>query len=107
MLWLHAASDFLIFLAYFSIPAALVYFIKQRKEIPYPRLFFMFAGFIIACGTGHLLSALTIWIPLYWLEGWVKGFTAVISITTATMMLWVIPKALALPTLKQLQEELL
>ena len=106
LLWLHAASDFLIFLAYFSIPAALVYFIKQRKEIPYPRLFFMFAGFIIACGTGHLLSALTIWIPLYWLEGWVKGFTAVISITTATMMLWVIPKALALPTLKQLQEEL-
>jgi diguanylate cyclase (GGDEF)-like protein/PAS domain S-box-containing protein len=106
LLWLHAASDFLIFLAYFSIPAALIYFIKQRKEIPYPRLLFMFAGFIIACGIGHLLSALTIWIPLYWLEGWVKGFTAVISITTATMMFWVIPKALALPTLKQLQEEI-
>ena len=46
LLWLHAASDFLIFLAYFSIPLALIYFIKQRKEIPYPRLFFMFAGFI-------------------------------------------------------------
>ena len=106
LLWLHAASDFLIFLAYFSIPLALIYFIKQRKETPYPRLLFMFAGFIIACGIGHLLSALTIWIPLYWLEGWVKGFTALISITTATMMFWVIPKALALPTLKQLQEEL-
>ena len=33
LLWLHAASDFLIFLAYFSIPAALVYFIKQRKGL--------------------------------------------------------------------------
>jgi diguanylate cyclase (GGDEF)-like protein/PAS domain S-box-containing protein len=106
LLWLHVASDIVIFLAYFSIPLALIYFIKQRKEIPYPRLLFMFAGFIIACGVGHLLSALTIWIPLYWLEGWVKGFTALISIATATMMFWVIPKALALPTLKQLQEEL-
>ena len=106
LLWLHAFSDFLIFLAYFTIPSALIYFLKQREDIPYPKLVIMFAGFIIACGTGHLLSALTIWVPLYWLEGLVKGFTALISIATATMMFWIIPKALALPTTKQLQEEI-
>ncbi|MEI6336077.1 MAG: PAS domain S-box protein, partial [Methylococcaceae bacterium] len=106
LLWLHAGSDFLIFLAYFTIPSALIYFIKQRKDTPYPQLVILFAGFIIACGTGHLLSALTIWIPLYWLEGWIKGFTALISIATAAMMFRVIPQALALPTIKQLQEEI-
>ncbi len=106
LIWLHAGSDFLIFLAYFTITLVLIYFIKQRKDTPYPQLVMLFAGIIIACGTGHLISSLSIWIPLYWLEGLVKGFTALISIATATMMFWVIPKALALPTIKQLQEEI-
>ncbi len=106
LLWLHVISDLLITLAYYSIPLILVYFIRQRKDFPYPWLAVMFAGFIVACGTTHLLSAITIWIPLYWLDGLLKAFTAIISIATAVLMLWVIPRALSLPSAAQLQAEI-
>ncbi|MDP1666212.1 MAG: PAS domain S-box protein [Methylobacter sp.] len=106
LLWLHVISDLLITLAYYSIPLILVYFIRQRKDFPYPLLATMFAGFIIACGTTHLLSAVTIWIPLYWLDGLVKALTAIVSVTTAVLMLWVIPGALSLPSVAQLQAEM-
>jgi len=106
LLWLHVISDLLITLAYYSIPLMLVYFIRKRKDLPYPWLVALFAGFIVACGTTHLLSVITIWIPLYWLDGMLKAFTAVISIVTAALMLQVIPRALSLPSAAQLQAEM-
>ena len=106
LLWLHVISDVLITVAYYSIPLMLVYFIRRRKDMAYPWLGGMFAVFILTCGTTHLLSAITIWIPLYWLEGILKGFTALISITTAISMFWVIPRALSLPTSSELQAEI-
>lgn len=106
LLWLHVSSDLLITFAYYSIPLILIYFIRQRKDFPYPWLTIMFAGFIVACGSTHLLSAITIWIPLYWLDGLLKAFTAVISVATAVLMLWVVPRALSLPSTAQLQAEI-
>ena len=106
MLWLHVVSDLLITLAYYSIPVMLIYFIRQRRDFPYPWLVTLFAGFIVACGTTHLLSAITIWIPLYWLDGLLKALTAVISLATAALMLWIIPRLLSLPSAGQLQAEM-
>ncbi|MGZ5013910.1 MAG: PAS domain S-box protein, partial [Methylobacter sp.] len=106
LLWLHVTSDVLITLAYYSIPLTLIYFIRQRKDFPYPWLVFMFSVFIVACGTTHLLSAITVWTPLYWLDGWVKAVTAIASVSTAVLMLWVTPRALSLPSVAQLQAEI-
>ncbi|MDD1616522.1 MAG: PAS domain-containing protein, partial [Methylococcaceae bacterium] len=106
LLWLHVASDLLITLSYYFIPLSLAYFVHRRKDLPYPWLIAMFAVFIVACGTTHLLATITIWIPLYWLEGYVKAFTALISITTAGAMLWVIPLTLKLTSPAQLQIEI-
>lgn len=107
LLWLNVISDLLITAAYYSIPLMVVYFLRQRKDFPYPWLVAMIAGFILACGTTHLLSAITIWIPLYWLDGLLKGFTAILSVATAVLMLWIIPRALSMPNTEQLQEEAL
>jgi PAS domain S-box-containing protein len=106
LLWLNVISDLLITLAYYSIPLTIIYFLRQRKDWPYPWLMVMFSGFIVACGTTHLLSAITIWIPLYWLDAVLKGFTALLSLITAILMLWVAPQALSLPSVKQLQNEM-
>ena len=106
LLWLHVISDLLITLAYYSIPLTLIYFIRHRKDFPYTWLVTLFAGFIVACGTTHLLSVITIWIPLYWLDGLLKAFTAIISLATAVLMLWVIPRALSLPSAAQLENEI-
>ena len=106
LLWLHVVSDALIVLAYYSIPLTLLYFIRKRKDLPYPWLFAMFGLFIVACGTTHLLSVITIWIPLYWLDGIVKALTAVVSVAAALMMFWVVPRALSLRSSDQLEVEI-
>ncbi|MDP1667264.1 MAG: PAS domain S-box protein [Methylobacter sp.] len=106
LLWLHVVSDLLITLSYYAIPPILLYFIRQRKDFPYPRLVALFAGFIVACGTTHLLSAITVWIPLYWLDGLLKGFTAILSVAAAALTLWVVLRVLSLPSTAQLQAEI-
>ncbi len=106
LLWLHVGSDLLITLSYYSIPLSLAYFVRKRKDLPFSWLLVMSALFIVACGTTHLMSAVLIWIPLYWLDGYIKLFTAVISVMTAVAMLRVIPMLLKLPTTAQLQTEI-
>ncbi|MDD2865148.1 MAG: PAS domain-containing protein [Methylococcales bacterium] len=105
LLWLHVISDVLITLSYYSIPLSLAYFIRKRKDFPYAWLVTMGALFIVACGTTHLMSAVLIWIPLYWVDGFLKAFTAAISLITAVAMWKIIPLALKLPTTAQLLAE--
>src|ERR1035437_3162637 len=44
-------SDILIFLSYFSMPVAIAYFARRRLDFPYPWLLWMFAAFIMVCGS--------------------------------------------------------
>ncbi len=76
---LHVVSDLLIWLAYLSIPLVLVYFARQRRGLPFSRLFVLFAAFILACGTTHLVEAVIFYRPVYHLSGVVKAVTAVVS----------------------------
>ncbi|MGZ4990838.1 MAG: PAS domain S-box protein [Methylobacter sp.] len=106
LFWLDVISDLLITLVYYSISFMLVHFTRQRKDFPYPKLAVLFAGFIIACGTTYLLSAIAAWIDLYWLNGVLKAFTTIISMTASVLMLRVIPRVLSLPGTAQLQAEI-
>jgi hypothetical protein len=98
LIWLEALSDSLIAAAYFSIPAALVVFLRRRHDLAFKPIFGLFAAFILACGSTHIMGALTLWVPAYWLDGIIKAITALLSVATA-MTLWpLLPKALALPS---------
>lgn len=105
ILWLHVGSDAAIALAYYSIPAALWYFVRKRRDLNTLQLnwiFILFGAFIFACGTTHLIDIWTTWQATYRLEGVVKLLTAVISLSTAVLLWPLIPKALALPSPAQL-----
>jgi two-component system NtrC family sensor kinase len=97
LVWLHIISDSAIALAYFSIPLTLLYFLSQRKDIPFNWIFWMFGAFILACGTGHLMDIWTLWHPNYWVAGLLKALTAIISVVTALELIPLVPQALALP----------
>jgi two-component system, LuxR family, sensor kinase FixL len=103
LIWLHVISDGLIAASYYSIPAALIYFASKREDLPFPSIFGLFAAFIVACGTTHLLGAITLWEPLYRLDGAVKGATALASVSTAGVLWYLLPKALALPSPAELE----
>jgi PAS domain S-box-containing protein len=103
---LHVVSDALIALSYLSIPLTLGYFVRRRRDLPFAKVFWAFAAFIVTCGMTHVMEIWTLWTPLYWLSGWVKALTALASIATALMLFALIPRALALPSPAQLRDAL-
>jgi len=103
LVWLHIASDLLIALAYYSIPIMLIYFVRQRRDVPFDWIFLLFSSFIVACGTTHVMEVWTLWHPTYWLSGLLKAITAVVSLYTAAELCPLIPQALALPSPAQLE----
>lgn len=103
ILWLHVISDTLIALAYFSIPIALCYFSFKRSDIPFRRIFGLFAAFIILCGLTHSFGIWTIWNPDYGPQGLLKAMTAIVSVITAIALWRMMPLALKLPSPRDLQ----
>jgi two-component sensor histidine kinase len=104
LIYLHVVSDAIIGIAYYSIPLALAAFASKRKDLEYTWVVKLFVAFILACGTTHLFSILTLWVPAYGLEGVVKGITAALSIATAFLLWPLIPKLVAIPSPRQLGE---
>lgn len=100
---LHIVSDSLIALAYYSIPLSLLYFVRQRQDLPFRNIFWLFGAFILSCGTTHVMEVWTLWHPVYWLSGSLKLITALISAYTAFALIPLIPQALALPSPTQLE----
>ncbi|RZN34136.1 response regulator [Bradyrhizobium sp. Leo121] len=104
LIWLHVISDAVIAAAYFSIPIALVIFVSKRRDVAFGWVFWAFALFILFCGFTHVLSIVTLWVPIYGIEGIAKLLTAAASIVTAAMLWPLLPKLLALPSPSQLRE---
>ncbi len=100
---MHAVSDVIIGLAYFSIPLAIAAFVRRRPDIKYGWVAYLFVAFILACGATHFLAILTLWVPAYGIEGIIKAVTAVLSIATAVILWPLIPKAAALPSAAELE----
>ncbi|XZE36276.1 PAS domain S-box protein [Pirellulaceae bacterium SH501] len=105
--WLHIASDVGIFTAYFAIPCVLLFFMLRKKDLPFPKVIWLFATFIMACGFGHLIEASIFWWPVYRFSGLVKCFTAIISWVTVFALIRIMPAALRLPSAALLASNLL
>src|SRR5579883_516748 len=93
LIWLHITSDLFIWLAYVSIPLVLLYF-TRRRDLPFPRLFVLFALFILFCGTTHLTEAIIFDYPIYRFAGVMKFLTAVVSWVTVIALIRVIPRVM-------------
>jgi len=97
LVWTHVVADSLIGLAYLAISITLAHLVyKARRDIPFHWMFLAFGLFIIACGGTHFMEVATIWVPLYILSAAVKLFTAVVSVTTAVVLPFTVPRILAL-----------
>ncbi len=104
LVWLYVVRNSLIALTYYSIPVVLVYFVRQRRDIPFNWIFLMFSTFIFTSGTSYLLEIWALWHPNYWLLALIKAITALSSLSTAVLLVLLIPHALALPSATQLEK---
>ncbi|EOY10988.1 Signal transduction histidine kinase isoform 2 [Theobroma cacao] len=87
-------SDFLIAVAYFSIPIELLYFISC-SSVPFKWVLLQFIAFIVLCGLTHLLNGWTYYGPhsfqLMLSVTIAKFLTALVSCATAITLLTLIP----------------
>ena len=104
--WLHIVSDIAIACAYFAIPTVLLAFARKRRDFPFPNLFWLFAAFIFACGTTHLIEAIIFWQPIYRISGLAKLFTAIVSASTVGVLLFYAPQVMRLPSLAKSNQRL-
>lgn len=101
VLWTNVLGDAIIALSYFAIPFLLVRFLKRRKDIKFRGIFIAFAAFILACGTTHVMDIVSVWYPMYRLEGFIKVITALISGGTVIGLAYLFPAVVGMPTPEQ------
>jgi PAS domain S-box-containing protein len=104
--WLHVLSDLGVWSAYVAIPCVLAFFVLNRSDLPFRKVFVLFVAFILACGTTHLMDASMFWWPAYRLAGVIKLVTAIVSWATVIALVPIIPITLKLRTVDELQREI-
>ncbi|PZQ44944.1 MAG: hypothetical protein DI551_09055 [Micavibrio aeruginosavorus] len=104
ILWLHIIADALIALSYFSIPLALWRFARKRPDMPFNKIFILFATFITLCGLTHVFGIFVLWQPYYGPEGLLMLATGIVSATTAILVWRILPSAITLPSPSELAE---
>ena len=101
--WLYILSDLAIWAAYFTIPFLLIHFIRRKKDVPFPKIFWLFGAFIFACGTTHLIDAIIFWVPIYHVSAFVRFLTAIASWATIYALYKILPDAFSLKTPAELE----
>lgn len=105
--WLHILADLAIFGAYFAIPLSIAWFVSAKgREVAFPKLYWLFACFILSCGFTHLIEATIFWHPWYRFSGLMKLVTAVVSWATVIALIKILPTALNLPGMARLNDTL-
>lgn len=106
-------SDFLIAVAYFSIPLELIYFVQKSAFFPYRWVLMQFGAFIVLCGATHFINLWTFSMHskvVAIVMTIAKIACAIVSCATALMLVHIIPDLLSVKTrellLKNKAEEL-
>ncbi len=105
VLWLNVIADGAITVSYYAIPFLLFSFARKRRDITFKWIFVAFGLFILACGTTHLMAAITVWHPVYRLDGVIKAVTAIASVATFAGLIPMMPGLISLPSPAALARE--
>jgi PAS domain S-box-containing protein len=96
LVWTHVIADSLIGLSYVMISGTLGYLAhKGRRDIPFHWMFLAFGSFIVACGGTHFMEVVTVWVPVYVLSASLKVVTALVSMATAVLLPFTVPRVLS------------
>jgi signal transduction histidine kinase len=104
LLGLNVLADLLVAIAYLTIPFALVYVVRRRKDLHFDWFIACFAIFIVSSGLTRLMLAWNVWNVQYWVEGVFKAITAVAAVPAAILLWRALPEVLSLPSQRQLRD---
>ncbi|MGK7922495.1 MAG: ATP-binding protein [Trichodesmium sp.] len=101
--WLDISSNTLIALAFYLIAALIIYFIQHREDIPTNWVFSTLAITILSYATTHLIEIWNLWFSSDLFVGYLQAINAIISILIASLIIWLIPTILTIPSPNQLK----
>jgi len=102
--WLYICSSLAIAGAYFSIPFFLYKIIKAKSgSFRFVFILWVFAFFIFACGTTHLIDSIIFWVPAYRFAAFNLFLTAIISLIAVFNLKKFLPEILKLKTQTELE----
>ncbi|MCZ0901635.1 histidine kinase, partial [Microcoleus sp. HI-ES] len=93
---LHAVSDLLIALAYYSIPALLTYYARKQRDVPMSKGFLLLGAWFFCGVTTHLMQVWMLVHPSYGLSSSIAALTAIISLWAVASLIPSLSQVLAL-----------
>lgn len=103
--WLYIIAELMIWAAYYAIPFLLFRVVTGRKDLPFPKIVWLFIAFILLCGSTHLMDALIFWWPAYRFSALLKFVTGVVSLFTVYALYKILPQILHLRTSDDVEVE--
>jgi signal transduction histidine kinase/DNA-binding NarL/FixJ family response regulator len=97
--WVEVGAGLLLWLSFSAMPAMLVLAWARRRGTEVPRIYWLLAALALLCGMGHLVQAISFWLPLYGMAAALKLATALLACTTALALWRYVPSALRLPSM--------
>lgn len=105
--WLYIVSELMVWTAYFLIPLIILnYVAKKQTGIKFKKVYFLFASFILLCGSTHFIDALMFWIPMYRFNALVRLVTGIVSLMTVYHLIKILPDAFKQRTNLELEQEI-
>lgn len=101
---LHIVADALVALAHFLIASTIVLFARRRRDLDFRWMVFVFAAFLFVCGATHLVGLRTSVPSADATEAALKLLAVLVSVTTAVLLVAIVPRAMALPSPYQLEQ---
>ncbi len=95
LMGLHAVSDLLIALAFYSIPAILTYYARKQRDVPLSKGFLPLGAWFFWGGTTHLMQVWMLVHPSNWLSSSIAAVTAMISLWAVASLIPSVSQVLA------------
>lgn len=104
MIAVHATGAGLSAISYLIIPIAILVFLDRREDFDRTarRVAWLFVALFVAAGVSRVVEFLTIWQPMYGLQGLVKIAVACVGVAGAVLVWPQLPRLLRLPSPAQL-----
>ena len=100
---LHVVANLIVCLAFLFIPAALLWLVRKRRDVPFQGVILWFSAFLLACAASCFLEVWNFWHDDYWLAGAVIALAAVTGAAAAGSLVLLLPSAVKLPSPRQME----
>jgi PAS domain S-box-containing protein len=100
---LHAVSDAVIAVSYLAIAAGILWVLLHRLHLSRGQraLGWLLCVFMLICAAIHSAEVLSLWQPMYGVQGIVKASGALVSVVTIAFMFPMLPDIVKLPSAQQ------